>query len=233
MKLFLVLFISFSVYAEKPLNFIIFLADAMGYSDLGSYGAEIHTPHLDKLANEGLRFTDFYSAAPNCSPARAGLLTGRTPSRVGVYDWVPPGGPMHLSTNELTIAELLKENNYQTAHMGKWHLSRWVHEKEEDGTSKGRMIGPTPDEQGFDYWFACDNNALPSHLNPVNFMRNGVELGKLEGYAYQLVADESIEWLREKCEEEKPFFLNIWFNEPHKFLASPPEMMEKYIVCTC
>src|SRR5687768_8137612 len=82
--------------AERP-NFLIILCDDLGYGDLGCYGhPSIKTPHLDKLASQGARLTDCYSAAPVCSSSRTGLLTGRTPSRIGVYDWIPAGHPMHL-----------------------------------------------------------------------------------------------------------------------------------------
>ncbi|MCK5469868.1 MAG: sulfatase-like hydrolase/transferase, partial [Cyclobacteriaceae bacterium] len=200
-------------------NIVILMADDMGYIDAECYGGPIKTPNINRLANEGMRFTDFYSAAPNCSPARTGLLTGRTPSRVGVYDYLAPNSPMHLPKGEITIAEMLKEVGYETCHVGKWHLSAWTR----DG-----MKGPKPDEQGFDYWFAVDNNAVPSHLNPVNFERNGEKVGPLEGYSCQLVVDEAITWLDDFHKKSNPFFLNVWFNEPHAKIASPPELIKEY-----
>ena len=207
--------------AERP-NIVILLADDLGYGDIGVYGAPIRTPNVDRLAAEGIRFTDYYSAAPNCSPSRAGLLTGRMPSRVGVYDYVDPGSPMHLLDSELTLAERLKGLGYATAHVGKWHLSSWVRDPETP------LEAPTPGDQGFDYWFAADNNAVPSHHNPTNFLRMNEPVGELEGYACQLVADEGIRWLREREDTDAPFFLNVWFNEPHKKIASPPELVAGY-----
>jgi len=127
---------------------------------------------------------------------------------------------MHLPETEITIAEILKENGYSTCHVGKWHLARW---SKEEG-----ILSPNPGEQGFDHWFAVDNNALPTHFNPVNFKRNGKCLGKLEGYSCQLVVEEGIKWLQERENKEQPFFLNIWFNEPHRKLASPPEMVANH-----
>ena len=83
--------------AERP-NIVVILCDDLGYGDLGCYGhPAIKTPHLDKLATEGIRFTECYSAAPVCSSSRAGLLTGRTPTRMGIYDWIPANHPMHLA----------------------------------------------------------------------------------------------------------------------------------------
>ncbi|MHC5067967.1 MAG: sulfatase-like hydrolase/transferase, partial [Planctomycetota bacterium] len=105
--------------------------------------------------------------------------------------------------------------------------SRWSFIKTEHGRS-GTLDGPTPGDQGFDYWFACDNNALPSHLNPINYLRNGAACGKLEGYACDLVAAEAITWLRDHRPADRPFFLNVWFNEPHHKLASPPTLIAKY-----
>ena len=127
---------------------------------------------------------------------------------------------MHLPESELTIAELLKGNGYSSCHVGKWHLARW-------SKSKG-ILSQNPGEQGFDYWFAVDNNALPTHLNPVSFKRNGKNVGKLQGYSCQLVVDEGIKWLKERENKDQPFFLNVWFNEPHKKLASPPELIAKH-----
>ena len=200
-------------------NIIFIMADDMGYIDAECYGGPIKTPNINRLASEGLRFTDFYSAAPNCSPARTGLLTGRTPSRVGVYDYLAPDSPMHLPRDEITIAEMLKDSGYETCHVGKWHLSTWT---------RNKMLGPKPDEQGFDYWFAVDNNAVPSHKDPTNFERNGVMAGPLKGYSCDLVTDEAIYWLENHYEKGNPFFLNVWFNEPHAKIASPPDLIKEY-----
>ena len=201
-------------------NILFLMADDMGYIDAECYGGPIQTPNINKLAREGMRFTDFYSAAPNCSPARTGLLTGRTPSRVGVYDYLAPDSPMHLPKSEITIAEVLKDSGYETCHVGKWHLSTWT---------RYEMLGPKPDEQGFDYWFAVDNNAIPSHKDPTNFERNGKMVGPLEGYSCDLVVEEAMHWLSEYHEEGKPFYLNVWFNEPHAVIASPPDLIDKYM----
>src|SRR5579883_2846545 len=105
-----------------PPNVIVILADDLGYGDLGCYGSKIPTPNLDKMAAEGVRFTSFYSAAPVCSPARAALLTGRYPSRVGVPDVLFQDSPTGLSTNEVTMAQMMKSAGYATMCIGKWHL---------------------------------------------------------------------------------------------------------------
>ena len=222
MRLFLTtLVLSFTALllnAERP-NIVILLADDAGYSDFGCYGGEAETPNIDQLAAEGLKLTDFHAAAPNCSPSRTGLLTGRYPSRVGVYSYIPEQKeglhPMHMPSSEVTLAELLKESGYQTAHTGKWHVSVL------------RTTQPQPSDQGFDYSFGTTNNAIPSHLNPVNFVRNGEPVGDVEGYACQIVVDDAIRWLNQK-DEADPFFLYVAFHEPHEKIASPPEMVAQY-----
>lgn len=194
-------------------NFVVVLADDLGYGDLGCYGNDIVlTPHLDRLASEGLRFTDCYAAAANCSPARAGLMTGRTPWRVGIHNWIPMLSPMHLRASETTIATLLRDSGYATCHSGKWHLNGMFN-----------LPGqPQPHDHGFEHWFAVQNNALPNHRNPYNFVRNGIPTGPLEGYSSALVTDEAIAWLRRGRDAEKPFFLFVCYHEPHEPIATDP-----------
>ncbi|MEC9095172.1 MAG: sulfatase-like hydrolase/transferase [Planctomycetota bacterium] len=204
---------------RKPPNVVILLADDLGSKDIGCYGGPVKTPVLDKLAAGGVKFTNFYSAAPVCSPARASLLTGRHHLRTGVYTVIQDHmHDMHLKLEEFTIAEMLKTKGYETAHVGKWHL----------GTPFRGKTKPWIDEQGFDHWFATDLNAAPSHHNPTNFWRNREKVGALKGYACQIVADEAITWLDKNRNPEKPFFLNIWFHEPHAPLAAPPELIREY-----
>ena len=205
-------------FADDRPNFVIMVADDLGYGDLGSYGhPEIRTPNIDRLADEGLRFTNGYAAAPVCTPARVGLLTGRISSRVGVYDWIPPGSEVHLPVEETTVAELLKSAGYDTVYLGKWHLNGGL------GTDQ-----PQPDDHGFDHWLATTGFAMPTHLNPFNFVRNGVEMGPLEGYACQLLSDEAVRWLTEVRDADRPFLMVIGYHEPHEAIASPPELTETY-----
>jgi len=164
--------------AERP-NFLVILCDDLGYGDLGCYGhPAIKTPNLDKLASEGMRFTECYSSAPVCSSSRAGLMTGRTPSRIGIYDWISAGHPMHLAKEELSLATLLKKSGYATCHVGKWHLNGKFNSPEQ----------PQPGDHGFEHWMSTQNNAAPSHENPTNFVRNGTPVGPQEGYSCELVA---------------------------------------------
>ena len=210
-----------------PPNIVLMLADDLGYNDLTCYRKDNHgqskefpptsqTPNIDRLAKAGIRFTDFYCGAAVCSPSRSALITGRNATRVGIYNWIPEESPMHMRASEITIAELLKNKNYKTGHFGKWHL-----------TSKG-TDQPHPNDQGFDYSFYAYNNANPSHHNPENYYRNGAPVGKLEGYACQLVVDEALQWLDENNDRQTPFYINVWFNEPHLKVAAPEELTKRH-----
>ncbi|MDF1824298.1 MAG: sulfatase-like hydrolase/transferase [Verrucomicrobiales bacterium] len=204
--------------ADRP-NVVILLADDLGYQDIGVYGGPVKTPNLDQLAASGTRFSTFYSGCAVCSPSRAVLLTGRHHIRTGVYSWIfDETQQSHLREREVTLAEILHDAGYATAHVGKWHL----------GLPSAEIDKPTPDQHGFDYWFATGNNAEPSHENPVNFVRNGESVGEIEGYSCQIVVDEAIGWLDSREDKEDPFFLNVWFHEPHAPIAAPAEIVEVY-----
>lgn len=204
---------------EKP-NILILIADDMGYGDLECYDGVSKTPNLNKLAKNGILFTDFYAAASNCSPSRAGLLTGISPAKLGMYSYTPPHHPMHLRDSEVTIAEVLKGQRYQTSHFGKWHIGCLPQDT--------ILNHPQPHDQGFDYSFGTEHNARPSHFNPINFVRNGEKLGVQKGYSCQIVANEAITWLENHHKKENPFFMYVAFHEPHKKVESPPELVERY-----
>ena len=208
-----------TVAAKDRPNVIILLADDLGVQDIGCYGGPVKTPALDALAAKGVRFTDFHAGAPVCSPSRATLLTGRQHLRTGVYTVVQDHAhDMHLLEREVTIAEHLEDNGYQTVHLGKWHVG---------APFRGRNK-PTLNDHGFDYWLATDNNASPSHKDPTNFYRNGERVGEMEGYACQILADEAITWLDNERKPNQPFFLNVWFQEPHDPIAAPDEIVSQY-----
>jgi len=223
MKFFLIaafaVLLSLSARAADRPNVVIMLADDLGYKDIGCYGGPVETPTLDALAAGGTRFSDFYSGCAVCSPSRATLMTGRHHIRTGVYSWISDANQKsHLLEREITVAEILKSAGYDTAHVGKWHL----------GLPGGKHDKPTPDKHGFDHWFATWNNAEPSHHNPSTFIRNGEPVGPLEGYSCQLVVDEAIDWLGRREDKTKPFFLNVWFHEPHAPIAAPDEIVSLY-----
>ncbi len=215
----LIVALSGDIFAKSRPNVVILLADDLGYRDVGVYGGPVKTPTIDALAARGTRFSDFYAGCAVCSPSRATLLTGRHHIRTGVYSWIDDGSQRsHLREREVTLAELLRASGYSTAHVGKWHLGLPTPDKPK----------PTPAEHGFDYWFATWNNAVPSHRDPDNFIRNGKAVGRLEGYSCQIVADEAISWLDRHRDKDRPFFLNVWFHEPHAPLAAPDEMVARY-----
>lgn len=216
--------------AEKP-NVVILFADDLGYGDLGCYGSPtIRTPHLDRMAEEGLRFTDFYSASEVCTPSRAALLTGRYPIRSGMCGnrrVLFPNSKGGLPPNEVTIAEALREKGYATAHIGKWHLG--IHE------------GSRPLDQGFQRSFGLpysnDMDGRPEVLkgkggsgspNPprdgwnVPLLRDGkvIEQPADQTTLTKRYTEEAMTFIREQ--KDKPFFLYFAHTFPHvPMFASP------------
>jgi arylsulfatase A len=225
----LVCFGTQTLAAEMPPNIVVVLCDDLGYGDLECYGHPyIKTPNLNSLAADGIRLTACYSAAPVCSPSRVGLLTGRSPNRAGVYDWIPPANAprpdardlVHMRQSEVTVAQLLQRAGYATCMSGKWHCNAKFNSSDQ----------PQPGDAGFDHWFGTQNNAAPSHVNPINYIRNGREVGKLEGTSCQLATREAVSWLeRQRADApQQPFFIYLAFHEPHEPVASPVELVAKY-----
>lgn len=222
-----------SVYAAdaKHPNLVIILAEDLGYGDLGAYGHQIvKTPNIDKLAQEGVKFTDYYAPAPLCSPSRAGLLTGRMPFRTGIRSWIPEGKNVALGRNELTIANLLKQQGYDTAIMGKLHLN----------AGGDRTDQPQAKDMGFDYrlvntaGFVSDStldNAKerPRYgmVYPTGFTRNEKPIGRAKTFSGELVSSEVVNWL-DKKKDNNPFFLYVAFTEVHSPLASPKKYLDMY-----
>ena len=204
--------------SSSPPNFVFILCDDLGYGDLGCYGNRtIKTPVLDSLAAMSLKLTSCYAGAPVCSPARAALMTGKNPNRVGIRDWIPENSGIYLHEEEMTVAELLKTAGYRTGLIGKWHLNSRV-----DGTE------PTPAEHGFDYSFYTQNNAIPSHENPVNFIRNGEAVGPLPGNSTSIIVDDAINFLRKDSAKNQPFALFVMFHAPHEPVATPATYQAMY-----
>lgn len=213
--------------AVSPPNIVIIFADDLGYGDLGCYGSPvIATPRLDRMATEGLRFTDFYSAAEVCTPSRAALLTGRYAIRSGMSHHrrvLFPDSPGGLPPEEITIAEALKEQGYATAHIGKWHLG--IHE------------GSRPNEQGFHYSYGLPysndmDRARPgvksSSLTPpkdgwnVPLLRNGelIERPVDQTTLTQRYAEEAVKFVHDN--RDGPFFLYVAHSFPHVPLFASP-----------
>lgn len=211
----IVLLTSVSCHSKQKPNIIFIFVDDMGYYDLSSYGAtEVKTTQIDKLANEGVRFTDYYAAAPICSPSRAGLLTGCYPKRVGNAIWVHrPDSKSGLNPSEFTVAELFKENGYATACIGKWHL----------GSTKSLL----PQNQGFDHYYGLLHNLdsyETAHFDDAGgtpIIRNGdvIERPADPAKVAKLYTDEAIQWIETSVEKKskQPFFLYL----PHTTLHTP------------
>ena len=160
------------VSAVEPPNIVFVLADDLGWAELGCYGNQFNeTPHLDRLASQGMRFTQAYAAAPVCSPYRAAFLTGQYPARVGIVDYLRPNSANALSTEYTTLAEMLHSAGYQTGMIGKWHLTGYRHHDAE------YEIRPT--DHGFDWNIASEVKGVG---NGANFWP----------YVFR---DQSIRWL--------------------------------------
>lgn len=202
------------VFAATPPNFVIIFADDLGYGDLSCYGNRAYkTPNLDRLAAEGVRFTNFYSASPGCSPSRAALLTGSYPVRVGVPQVLNPDSPTGLNPAEANLANTLKPLGYATACVGKWHLG-----------VKNLM----PTHQGFDtfYGLPYSNDMWPPNgahwpklflhrdTEPVEEVRTLEDQAELTG-KYTRHAVEFI-----KANRKKPFLLYLAHSMPHVPIAA-------------
>ncbi len=195
----------------RPPNVVLIYADDLGYGDLGCYGSPIRTPHLDRMASEGVRFTHFYSTAPACSPSRASLLTGRYPTRAGVPNVLFPKDTQGLDPRESTIASMLKPLGYQTACVGKWHL--------------GHQPAYLPAARGFDRYFGIpySNDMEP----PVLIRQRGpvTETVAARADMSRLTAQytaEAVEFL--ESARSSPFFLYF----PHTFPHIPLGASERF-----
>jgi arylsulfatase A len=183
-------------------NIIMIYADDLGYGDLGCYGSPIGTPNIDRLAEQGARFTNFYSASPVCSPSRAALLTGRYPTRVEVPVVLGPGDP-GLPDSEVTLAQVLKAAGYRTGCVGKWHLG-----------SSERFL---PTNRGFDEFFGVPYSA---DISPCPLIRNitvvtpSVDVSTLTSSFTQ----EAVDFINRS--QGSPFFLYLAHTAPHLPLAA-------------
>jgi len=214
--------IVFSIEAEKP-NILIFLVDDLGWKDLSCYGSQyFETPAIDKLADNGVRFTNAYSACTVCSPSRAALMTGKYPARLHLTDWIPghiipgakldiPAWTMFLIPSETTLAEILNENGYQTASIGKWHLG-------EDSIY-------WPENKGFKINIGGYSKGAPdNYFSPYNNPR--MEDGPTGEYLTDRLTDESIGFIRNNY--KNPFFLYVSHYAVHAPFQAKQELIEKY-----
>ena len=227
-------------YGQRP-NIVLIMADDMGFSDIGCYGGEIETPNLDALAEDGLRFTQFYNTG-RCCPTRASLLTGLYPHEAGlghmVYSDKGPGYRPHLNRQCVTIAEVLKSSGYRTMMTGKWHV--------------GHKQGQWPTDRGFEHFYGIhihvdsyfkvlsgcpvyhnDRLVVPPTSDPMHdaveqstgFGSNGSET---QWYTTDVFTDWSLKFLDEAQDDDRPFFLYTAYNAPHWPLEAPQENIDKY-----
>lgn len=228
----------------KP-NIILIVVDDLGWRDLGFMGSSFYeTPHIDALAASGIHFTEAYAAAAVCSPTRASILTGRYPARIGITDWIrgrysgvkvpadsinpygydtipgnallTPKVPIWMEHSEVTLAEVLQDAGYVTAHIGKWHLG---------------PEGWHPEQQGFDFNFGgADYGQPPSYFDP--YEEGGFRIESLPGqrageYLTDREADEAVQFIRQQA--DSPFFLNLWHYAVHTPLQAPDSITAKYL----
>ena len=217
---------------ERPPNFIVVFIDDLGYGDIGPFGSETNrTPHLDRMAAEGMKLTSFYVAAPVCTPSRAALLTGSYPRRVGLATGprmgvLYPGDEWGLHEDEVTIAEVLQEQGYATGCFGKWHL--------------GDQPEFLPTQHGFETYVGIpySNDMWPFHIRaqqggiynfpPLPLMRDSEVIGEVSDMRAQadlckLFTDEAVDFIRKH--QAEPFFVYL----PHAFIHHPRAARESFM----
>ncbi len=231
------LLLAVAVHADDRPNFIVIMVDDMGYSDIGSYGGEIRTPHLDRLAYEGLRFIEFYNAA-RCCPTRASLLTGQYQHRVGMHS-----NGLDINRDGATIAELLAEHGYETAMTGKWHLTA-LHPLGDGATSKRHLswinnqIQPHrdwgnpdtyPTARGFQRFYGTIFGII-NFFDPWTLMEGDRPVFDIpdDYYHTESTSDKSVQYIHEMAETGNPFFLYVAYHAPHWPLHALTEDIDRY-----
>lgn len=221
--------------SKKRTNILLIMIDDLGWMDLHCQGNDrLDTPNIDKLASDGMRFTDFYAAAPVCSPTRAAIMTGQSPARLGLTNHAPDRASFapknakllsaemidYLPLEHVTIAERLKEGGYATGFFGKWHLS--AKKKSAEGPNEPDL---RPEHQGFDVNVGgCHFGGPPTYFDPYRIpsIKN-----RREGeYLPDRLADETIEFMR--AHREEPFFAALWNYTVHWPMEAPKDLIEKY-----
>jgi arylsulfatase A-like enzyme len=229
---------SIPLCAASP-NVVLVMSDDQGWGDVSYHGHErLKTPHLDKMASDGIRLERFYSAAPVCSPTRGSMLTGRHPYRYGIF-FANVG---HLPSPEVTIAELLVQKGYATGHFGKWHLGTLTTTLVESnrGGPRGKKHYCPPGENGFQEWFSTEAKTptwdpmwkprgvkRSTWWTPVedktgavpygtNYWHNGKRVTRgLNGDDSRVIMDRAIPFIEQAARNETPFLAVIWFHAPH------------------
>jgi len=196
-------------------NLILILADDLGWGDLGAYGGErIRTPNLDRLAEGGMRWTQFYAASAVCSPTRSSVLTGRYPLRFGFTRHGGAGTQAAIPDHAITLPRLLQQAGYATAHVGKWHVG------------KENMR-----ELGFDQWVRVHyprvklgGDQSKHYLDGGKYLdRNGTPIEPTDRFMTEALVDQALGFIDQHAGQGKPFFLNLWFYAPHTPYNLAPE----------
>ncbi len=210
-------------------NIVLILADDMGFSDIGCYGGEVNTPNIDKLAVNGLRFTQFYNAA-RCCPTRASILTGLYPHQTGIghmnVDLGVPEYQGYLNDRCITIAEALKPAGYATYMTGKWHV---CHFDMKTNTSDQPFAWPV--QRGFDRFYGTLSGAS-TYYDPIGLMLDNVPI-KADSpnyYFTDAVSDQTVKFINDhiKNKSDQPFFMYVAYTTPHWPLHAPESVVAKY-----
>lgn len=210
--------------SSRSPNIIYIMADDLGYGDLSCYGQDkFSTPNIDRLAKEGMKFTDHYAGCTVCAPSRCSLMTGLHTGHCYIRGnrEVKPEGQAPMPPDTVTVAKLLKQKGYTTGIFGKWGLG-------------GPGSGSEPNDQGFDKFFGynCQRQAhsyYPTHLwnNRKKVMLPENEGGKTETYSHDLIAEEALKFLKEN--KDRPFFMYVPFTIPHAAMQVPDDSLNQFL----
>ena len=227
--------------AKRP-NIIIILADDMGFSDLGCYGGEINTPNINYLANNGIRYTQFYNTS-RCCPTRASLLTGLYNQQAGIGRMTDaedePGYLGHITENAVTLAEVLKAAGYHTAMSGKWHVSNtngqkssqdqleWLNHHKQYGVFS--PIGQYPTSRGFEKYFG-NIWGVVDYFDPFSLVSGTKSIINVpkDYYHTDAINDTAVAYINGYAKSDKPFFLYVAQTAPHWPLMAKPQDIAKY-----
>ncbi len=222
-------------HAQKTrFNIVLIMADDLGWSDLHCQGNKrLHTPNIDRLATQGMRFTDAYAAAPVCSPTRSAVMTGLAPARLRITnhisnrDFTPKNAKLaeprdtrkHLALEHVTLAEALKQAGYATGFIGKWHLAGTP---QRNGKGDERFY---PQKQGFDLNIGgCAAGGPPTYFDPYRI--HNLKNRRKGEYLPDRLADEAVKFIGDHKKE--PFFLALWTYTVHWPMEAPNKLVEKY-----
>lgn len=208
---------------QKQTNVLFILVDDLGWTDLGCYGSTFHeTPHIDKLAAEGIKFTQAYASSPVCSPTRAAIMTGKNPASIGITDWIPgldpqdrkllgPSDKHELPLEEYTLGEAFKEHGYQTFFAGKWHLGDQ---------------GYFPEDQGFDFNKGGHHRGSPPGGYYTPYKNPKLSDGPAGEYLTDRLTEESLQFMEQHRDE--PFFLFLSYYTVHTPIQPNTQYLNAY-----